>query len=111
MSQHANGINPDCYTYRRRPVELVYSSDFTDVWQAIAWEKTVKRWSRKKKEALIRGDYDGLPALAKNGYAKTIDRKIVVVRRAHHDNFSMNTNYLYKQACHTELVEVRHAYY
>ena len=74
VSQHESGLNPECYTYHRRPVELVYSADFTDVWQAIAWEKTVKRWSRKKKEALILNDSDELFRLARNGMSRRIRR-------------------------------------
>jgi putative endonuclease len=31
---------------------------------AIASERQIKGWSRAKKEALIRGDFDALPALA-----------------------------------------------
>ena len=65
VAQHNAGSDPKAYTFKRRPVILVYSSDFTEVCQAIAWEKTVKRWNRAKKEALIRGDYDALPGLAK----------------------------------------------
>lgn len=87
VSQHAIGTDPKCYTFRRRPVTLAYSADFTEVLQAIAWEKTVKRWSRAKKLALIAGEYGALPSLARSQYAKSIHEKIVVVRRAHHDNF------------------------
>ncbi len=32
---------------------------------AIDMERRVKRWSRVKKEALIRRDYDSLPALSR----------------------------------------------
>src|SRR5690606_40472044 len=51
--EHQEGINNECYTYRRRPVKLVYVENFNDVNQAIAFEKQIKGWSRKKKEALI----------------------------------------------------------
>ncbi|MBI3619095.1 GIY-YIG nuclease family protein [Candidatus Peregrinibacteria bacterium] len=63
--QHQNGINPDCYTFSRRPVELVYSAWFTNVFEAIHWEKQIKRWSRKKKEALIRGEWQKIQECAK----------------------------------------------
>ncbi|MCF7844626.1 MAG: GIY-YIG nuclease family protein [Kiritimatiellales bacterium] len=65
LSQHAEGKDTSAYTYSRRPVKLVYKAEFRDIDQAIAWEKRVKRWSRKKKEALIRGDFEELPELAK----------------------------------------------
>ena len=74
LQQHRNGTFPTCYTFRRRPVELVYSSWFTDVWQTIAWEKRVKGWSRKKKEALIRGEYEKLPTLSKKDFSKKAKR-------------------------------------
>ncbi|MBM3228017.1 GIY-YIG nuclease family protein [Candidatus Peribacteria bacterium] len=64
IGEHNAGVDPKSYTFRRRPVRLVYVADFWDVNQAIAWEKIVKRWSRTKKEALIRGEYERLPELA-----------------------------------------------
>jgi putative endonuclease len=56
--EHNVGNDPRCYTFTRRPVRLVYSSVFSDVREAIAWEKRIKGWSRAKKEALIRGDWE-----------------------------------------------------
>jgi putative endonuclease len=32
--------------------------------EAIAFERQIKGWSRAKKEALIRGDFEKLPELA-----------------------------------------------
>ena len=56
------------YTSSRRPVELVYASEHQELVTAIAFERQVKKWSRVKKEALIRRDWDALPALAKRGF-------------------------------------------
>jgi putative endonuclease len=53
------------YTSTRRPVELVYSDWFDSISDAVAAERQVKGWSRAKKEALIRGDFDRLRALAR----------------------------------------------
>jgi len=64
MEQHQQGIDSRCYTFRRRPVELVYLATFDDIRDAIAWEKQIKRWSRKKKEALIDGEWEKLKGLA-----------------------------------------------
>jgi putative endonuclease len=69
--QHQQGIDPKSYSFTRRPVILVYSAYFTDVFEAIAWEKQVKGWSRKKKEALIAGEYEKLPPLAKKNFKKS----------------------------------------
>jgi putative endonuclease len=55
--QHNDGIDRHCYTYTRRPVQLVYAADFTDPNEAIRWEKQIKGWSRTKKNALVRGDW------------------------------------------------------
>ena len=62
--EHNNNEGKKAYTYTRRPVKLVYEEEFIEVKQAIAWEKQVKGWSRAKKEALINGKWDKLPALA-----------------------------------------------
>ena len=51
--------------FRRRPVRLVYSEHFELILDAIAAERRIKGWSRAKKQALIRRDYDALPTLAK----------------------------------------------
>lgn len=63
--RHESGFYPDCYTFKRRPLSLVFYAEFTDINFAIDKEKQIKKWSRLKKEALINGDYDSLPNLAK----------------------------------------------
>jgi len=63
-SEHNSGSEPTAWTYSRRPVKLVWSEFFERVDEAIATERRIKGWSRAKKEALIRRDYDALPKLA-----------------------------------------------
>ena len=41
------------YTATRRPVRMVYAEEHASVARAIAREHQLKRWSHKKKEALI----------------------------------------------------------
>ena len=53
------------YTATRRPVIFAFSEWFERVDDAIAAERQVKGWSRAKKEALIRGELEKLPALSK----------------------------------------------
>ena len=53
------------YTAQRRPVTLAFSQWFDRITDAIAAERQVKGWSRAKKEALIRGDFESLPQLSK----------------------------------------------
>lgn len=66
INEHNDGIKPDSYTYTRRPVELVFNYEFNDVEQAILFEKQVKGWSRKKKEAIINDNWELLPQLSFN---------------------------------------------
>ena len=63
--EHQAGLVSKCYTHNRRPLKCVYSADFNDVGLAIQSEKQIKGWGRKKKEALIKGDYKNLKILAK----------------------------------------------
>ena len=69
INQHNEGYDHRAYTYSRRPVELLYSEMFTEILQAIAREKQLKKWSKAKKEALITDNWSGLSGLAecKNG--------------------------------------------
>jgi len=62
--QHRQGHFKDCYTFSRRPLSLVYQQGFTDVIQVIRFEKQVKGWTRAKKIALIKGDFDAIQLLA-----------------------------------------------
>src|SRR5262245_24448884 len=64
ISEHNTG-HYEGYTSTRRPVVLVYSEWFQRITDAIAAERQVKGWSRAKKEALIRGDFERLRELAK----------------------------------------------
>lgn len=64
ISEHDNGSAGD-YTKNRLPVKLMRSFVFNDIRQAIAFEKQVKGWSRKKKEALIKDDWQKISKLSK----------------------------------------------
>jgi putative endonuclease len=66
MVQHDLGYVVNCYTFKRRPLKLVYNVQMDDINQAIALEKQIKGWSRKKKEAFINEDWDKLKILSKN---------------------------------------------
>ena len=66
LKEHENRINPECYTANRLPVKLVFVQAFQYVDKAIAFEKQIKGWSRKKKEVVIEGNWQKLPELSKN---------------------------------------------
>jgi putative endonuclease len=53
------------YTSTRRPVNLVYSEWFAKITDAIAAERKLKKWTRAKKEAFIRGDFGRLSELSR----------------------------------------------
>jgi predicted GIY-YIG superfamily endonuclease len=65
LDQHYEGV-PGCYTFKRRPVELVYQCEFETREEALSRELQLKGWTRAKKEALIRGYFDELHRLAKS---------------------------------------------
>lgn len=60
LHEHQTGTNPESYTFGCRPVELVWSVVTESYQQAFQWEHQIKGWSHSKKEALIRGDIDGI---------------------------------------------------
>ena len=64
LEEHQSGLNKSCFTFKRRPVELIFQQEFNDVEQAIYFEKKIKKWSAKKKLALANMDYDLLQLLA-----------------------------------------------
>jgi putative endonuclease len=65
VSEHAQGLIKGCYTESRLPVALVFSEYYERVDEAVAAERRIKGWSRAKKEAMMRGDFVALSALAK----------------------------------------------
>ena len=65
MAQHSDGVG-SAYTSKRRPLELRWATDCQTREQAFELEKQVQGWSRAKKEALMRGDFDALPALSQS---------------------------------------------
>jgi putative endonuclease len=65
FNEHESGMNIDCYTYKRRPLILVFCEKFDTPIKAIEFEKKLKKWSRAKKEALINQNWEKLQELAK----------------------------------------------
>jgi putative endonuclease len=65
ISEHNAGVYPKSFTYRRRPVQLVWCESLEMALDAIAVERQIKGWSRAKKEALIAGDWARISDLAR----------------------------------------------
>jgi putative endonuclease len=63
IKEHQTGEIPG-YTSTRLPVEAVFSETFSTREEALAAERQIKGWSRKKKEAMIRGDWKEVQRLA-----------------------------------------------
>jgi len=79
FEEHQNGCNKTCFTFKRRPVELIFHQEFNDASQAIYFEKKIKKWSGKKKLALAKGEFDVLQILAE-------------CRNSTHSDFKPNSN-------------------
>ncbi|MGS1017948.1 GIY-YIG nuclease family protein [Allosphingosinicella humi] len=58
------------YTSTRRPVTLVWSDEFPSRYEALQAERQIKGWSRAKKLALIRGDWELISRLARSAQGK-----------------------------------------
>jgi putative endonuclease len=74
--QHQQGICCD-WTRRRRPVELVWCDNAPTRYDALAFERRIKRWTRAKKEALIAGNWDRISWLSR----KPSERPLRLERR------------------------------
>ncbi len=71
VQEHNLGLGAN-YTRKHLPVELVYFEEFQRVDDAFAREKQIQGWSRKKKEALIQGQFGKLTDLAKGKHSRSI---------------------------------------
>jgi putative endonuclease len=63
--EHQEGLIEGCYTHDKRPLKLMHVEEFAYIKEAISREKQIKGWSRRKKEAIIAGDYEELVKLSK----------------------------------------------
>ena len=63
LAEHRRGKGGN-YTRRNKPQKLLYTEQFTRRDQADARERQIKRWSRAKKKALIKGDLNELRRLS-----------------------------------------------
>jgi tRNA/rRNA methyltransferase len=70
FAAHQSGLIAG-YTQKRRPVVLVWSQGFPDRDEAFRAERQIKRWSRAKKEALIRGDWEGMQLLSRKLFLRS----------------------------------------
>ena len=63
------------YTASRRPVRLVWCEEFSTREEAKAAEARIKKWSRRKKEALLAGRLEELRAAARKDWVAYRQRR------------------------------------
>jgi putative endonuclease len=63
LAEHQNGEGAN-FTRKYLPVKLVYYEEFERIDDAFYREKQIQGWSRKKKEALIKGETGKLHSLS-----------------------------------------------
>ena len=63
IAEHEKG-EIEGYTSTRLPVTLVFTDEFPTREEALAAERRIKGWSRKKKEAMMRDDWAEVSRLA-----------------------------------------------
>lgn len=64
LRQHQAGLGAN-HTKKRLPVKLLYFEEYQRIDEAFYREKQIQGWSRRKKEALIKGMPEKLHELAK----------------------------------------------
>lgn len=74
MAEHLSGLGSR-YTSGRLPVKLVYGEEYSRISDSYYREKQVQTWSRAKREALINGNHEMLPPLAKKKFVKNQNNK------------------------------------
>jgi putative endonuclease len=108
IGEHTTGAITSCYTFQRRPLKLVFSQEFPTREEALASELQIKGWSRKKKEAMMRGDWAEVSRLAKSTKAIHPEQRAsraVEGRSGAQDGPNKGQNM--KQSVRPELVEGR----
>jgi predicted GIY-YIG superfamily endonuclease len=83
MAQHGDGMGSR-YTAKRRPLRLLWATDCQTREEAWELERRLHGWSRAKKEALMRGDFEALPGLARSrsSHIETIEARALSLRQA-----------------------------
>jgi predicted GIY-YIG superfamily endonuclease len=64
IAEHQAG-EVEGYTSTRLPVVLLFSQEFPSREEALAAERQIKGWSRRKKEVFMRGDWAEVSRLAR----------------------------------------------
>ncbi|OGL46252.1 MAG: hypothetical protein A2W05_10100 [Candidatus Schekmanbacteria bacterium RBG_16_38_10] len=65
LAEHNTGTF-DGYTAKRLPVKLIFAYETSTIHDAFLRERQIKGWSRRKKEALINGEWNKLVEYSKS---------------------------------------------
>ena len=68
VDQHQSGAVA-AYTRSRLPVQLLWAAEFETIPEAYTFERRLHGWSRAKKLALARSEFDRLPLLSSRSSA------------------------------------------
>ena len=68
IEEHQDGKGAN-YTKKKLPVKLIYFEEYSRIDDAFYREKQIQGWSRKKKEALMKGESYLIPKLAKKKFS------------------------------------------
>ncbi len=74
LAEHKTGVGSG-YTAIRQPVQLVWFQELLTREEAKAVEAQIKKWSRRKKEALIEGRMEELRAAARKDWGSYRQRR------------------------------------
>ncbi|MDO8292657.1 MAG: GIY-YIG nuclease family protein [Gallionella sp.] len=70
IGEHQTGSYPG-YTSNRLPVKLIWSQECATREEALSAEMQIKGWGRKKKEAMMRGNWEDVALLAKKDFGRS----------------------------------------
>lgn len=76
LSEHESGRNEKSYTYKRRPLSLVFCAQYKYVLNAIKREKQLKRWTAQKKKVLVSENFSVLRSFSRRKTVWTIAQKL-----------------------------------
>ena len=69
LVEHQTGLLPG-YTSNRLPIELLWKEEFPSRYEALSAELQIKKWSRAKKEALIRSDWSAISTAGRKTFRR-----------------------------------------
>ena len=75
LAQHSDGEGA-AYTRNRLPVRLLYFEEFDRVDDAYRREKQVQGWGRAKRLALVKGQLEKLPTLARKDFGGSAEGNV-----------------------------------